>query len=273
MKTFLFPLLLLPFGNPCFAAVLFDLNDVALDGTAGENTYITRNSATTGGLTYNSGTPSLTYNLNAANSYSYFVSYFDAQTLSVGDAIELSYSFTPSSTSSFRDTAGAFRVGLYNSKTDQASEDSNDTGLSEYNDDRGYMGVYSPRGTSDTFFQRTGNNNLLWSSSTRTAVTGSPTLDTPGTDAVTGLLRLTLQTPTSLLLESQLNGSTVQSVLDTSGLETTFDALSFFAMSGSNTSNSLTFTEMTVTLIPEPSSLLLVTMAGLIFMIARKRSA
>ncbi|MEX2606085.1 MAG: PEP-CTERM sorting domain-containing protein [Kiritimatiellia bacterium] len=270
MNKISFLLLLLPLGGTCLGAVVFDLNDVVLDGSAGENTYIARNSTSAGGLSYDGGTPSLTYNLNGTNSYSYFVSYFDAQTLAVGDSLELSYAFTPTSTNTFRNVNETFRVGLYDSKGTQVDSDTDGTGLAGYNDDRGYMGLYSPNATpsstTDKFFQRTGSNNLLWSSGTRTVVSGSPTLESPGTGSVTGLFRITLQSATELLLESQINGNTFQSVLDTAGLETTFDSLSFFVISGAD-DQSLTFSDMTVTVIPEPSSLILVTVAGLFYLL------
>ncbi|MDA3874420.1 MAG: PEP-CTERM sorting domain-containing protein [Kiritimatiellae bacterium] len=269
MNRILFILLLLPLGGTCLGTVIFDLNDIVLDGNAGENTYITRNSGSVGGLTYDGGSPSLTYNLNASNNYSYFVSYFDSQTLAVGDSLEISYAFTPTGTSSFRNSDGALRVGLYNSNSTRVDSDTDGIGLTGYNDDRGYLGVYAPNTTpvaNDTFYQRTSSNNLLWSSSTRTVVSGAPTLDSPGTGSVTGLFRLTLQSPTSLLLESQINGNTVQSVVDTAGLETTFDSLSFFAMSGGN-GQSLTFSDISITQVPEPSSFFLMSLAGAIYLV------
>ncbi|WFB34976.1 PEP-CTERM sorting domain-containing protein [Kiritimatiellota bacterium B12222] len=262
---------------PLFATVVFDLNDVVLDGGIGENTFITRNSASDGGLVYNGGTPSLTYSLNAANGYSYFSSNFDAQSLSnVGDGIEVSYSFTPTGAGTFKNQENAFRVGFYDSKGTLVTSDSTSSGQSAFNDDKGYMALYSPRMAtqpSDEFYQRTGSNNNLWTSSTRTAVSGSPDLTSPSTGAVTGLFRVELISPTSIQLTSQINGSASQSIVDLSGLETSFDMVSFFAMSGGG-SQSLTFDEMTVTVIPEPSSLVLIMGAAGLFLISgvRRRS-
>src|SRR5690606_14676930 len=84
MKSLLLSSALL-LGSLSFADTLFDLGDVALDGSPGENTYIARND-TSGVLSYDAGTPALTHTLTGSSSYSYFVSYFDAHTLSnVGD--------------------------------------------------------------------------------------------------------------------------------------------------------------------------------------------
>ncbi len=262
---------------PLFAAVVFDLNDVVLDGNSGENTYITKNGA--GSLVYDGGgTPSLTYTLTTSGSYSYFSSYFDSQTLStVGEGIEISYSFTPNSTSTFKTQVNAFRVGFYNSNGSPVSDDSNENYQVEFNNDTGYMALYSPNATpsGDYFYQRTGTNNILWSSSSRTAVSGSPLLDSPGTGlSVTGLLRVELISSTSIRLTSQINGnssqSVVHSVVDSDDLDTSFDMLSFFAMPNGN-GQSLTFDEMTVTTIPEPSSIVLMMGAAGLFLISGVR--
>jgi hypothetical protein len=258
-----------------FSAVLYDLNDTVLAGDTGANTFFVANSAgSPAGLSYSGSGPTLTDTLSGSGSYTYFVAYTDSATLTnIGDSITLSYSLTPSSATAFNSGGGAFRVGLFNSNGTKLTANVAGDGASELNNDTGYSAYYQPgsSATGNTFRQRTGTNNNLWQSGANPAVSGSPDLASPGTGTITGTFTLTL-VATGVQITSVLNGGAAQSVIDTSGLVTTFDSFSIFANSGS-ANPTLTFSDLTVTFtpIPEPSSLVLLGASGAALLGIRRR--
>lgn len=275
MKRILFALLPFIAWIPAQSAVLYDLDDTVLDGGAGENTFIVTNSGTgTTGLVLNSGPTTLIETIGSPGSFTYIVGYFGSASLvAIGDSITLSYTITPSSAGAFNAADSAFRVGLFNSNGTQLTGNSNTGGSAALNNDTGYGGRYRPNGipgSGNTVVQRSTGNDVLWASGNLTTVTGSPTLVSPGTATFNGSLTLTLVT-TGVQITSVVNGGAAQMVIDTSGLITSFDSFSVFAQPGSS-SPTLTFSELTVSTVPEPSAVLLLGMAGLGLILGRKRS-
>lgn len=254
------------------AATLYDLNDTVLSGGTGANTFFVSNSTTGTGLSYNEAAPSLTW--TTASSYTYMVGYFDSTTLmNVNDSITLSYTITPSSGTAFPSgTDSNFRLGLYNSGTNtKISTNLSGTGSTTFNSYTGYQAYYRANGTpttSDTLQQRAGGtNNILTSNGT--TIAGSPTLATPGTGVITGSFTLTLTAVGQLTVTSVLNGASAQTVTDISGIDTKFDTFGIFAY-GTGSNPTLTFSNLTVSTVPEPSVVLL-GIGGVMLLALRKR--
>lgn len=250
--------------------VLYDLSETKLSGTTGANTFSV---GTTGGLSYNSGASSLTWNLATTTpNYNYFVAYFDSTTLSVGQSIKLAYTFTPSTSSFFSNTDSAFRLGILNSGGSELSSNiTNGVGSSTLNGYRGYLGLYPGRsgaGTSNSaLYARNKNGDNIWDSATRVKITDSPS-PTPnvGTSPVTGSFEISLISESTLRITSIINGGTAQYVDVSSSPYTTFDSISFMGFPSSSSSPSVTFTDLTVSLIPEPSSIALAAGASLLML-------
>ncbi len=260
------------------ASALYDLDDTVLAGGSGANTFFVSNGQTAG-LTYDSGTPSLLWNQGTSGQFTYFVGYFNSQTLaSIGDSISLTYTITPAGAAAFQSVDQAFRVGFFNSGGTQLTNNTTANGDAAFNTDTGYMATYRPNGTpvgaANTISQRTGSNNVLITTSVFTQVPGAPTLQSPGTGQITGSLTFTLQTATTLSIVSKINAGSDQIVTDTSGLVTSFDMFSFFALSGDSTAGSdLNFTDLTVTYnsVPEPQAGVLLGGAALVLCAARRK--
>lgn len=270
------------------ATTLYNLSGLVLDGSGGENTYVSA-TGTGSGLNYNAGTPSLTWTLSNSNSnYSQLIGKFAATSLAnVGDSITLSYSFTASVSTAFNNTDGAFRVGLFNSNGSVVTGNTAGTD-GNVNSDLGYAAFYRPNtGTnaaSNTFGQRTGTSAVLMSTSaiittTTPFGTTAPTLSsfgiTTGNLTGTGSFTLTLLTGGSVRLTSVVNSGGGQTRDDTvSAFVTTFDEFGFFATSGSTANPALTFTDLSVVYaaVPEPSTYaLFVGAGGLAFVAWRRR--
>jgi len=263
--------------TPAQGVVLYDLSTVVLDGGAGENTYLISNGmAPPAGLAYNSATPSLTYTGGTNSNYTYMVGYFTSSNLvNEGDSITLSYSLTPSSNIAFTGSNEQnFRVGLYNSGGSKITSNPAGTGDAAFNTSTGYMATYRPRGTvgaANSIYQRTSSNVILVGTGAHTLVDGAPTLVSPGTGNISGSLTLT-RVSTGVQIESVINGGAAQSVIDTSGLVTTFDTFSIFGISG-DTNPTFTFSTLSITTasVPEPSRYLLLTGAFCALVCRRKR--
>jgi hypothetical protein len=259
-----------------FSAVLYDLNDTVLAGDTGANTFFVANGQLSpAGLSYSGLGPTLTDTLAAGTTYTYFVANTDSATLTnLGDTITLSFELTPSSASAFNNNSGTFRVGLFNSNGTQLSSNVSGNGDTALNNDTGYVATYNPRasGTGNVFRQRSSGNDNLWDSGRYTTVSGSPDLNSPGTGTISGTFTLTL-VETGVEITSIINGGAPQSVIDTSGLVTTFDSFSIFAIAGA-TNPTLTFSTLSVTFtpIPEPSSAVLLGVSGAALLGFRRRA-
>lgn len=262
-------------ATSCHAAVLYNLPNTVLDGGTSPNTFFVANSQIApAGLTYSAGGPTLSYREGTANNFTYFVGNFGAFSLDdVGDSITLSYTFSPSTASAFRDAAGTFRVGLFNSNGSQISANASGAGVAALNNDSGYVATYNPRSSSttgNTLRQRSGGNDNLWVSSQFTTISSSPELTSPGTGNLTGTFTLSL-VASGIEITSVVNGASAQSVIDTSGLVTSFDSFSIFALSGA-ANPTLTFSDLTVSAIPEPSIAILLAGAAMVFVCFRRRA-
>jgi len=265
------------------AVTLYSLSSTVLDGNSGENTYISANGSGSG-LSYNSGTPSLTMTLPGSGSYGHIVGNFSSTSLaSIGDSITLSYSFTVSSATVVNSSDTTLRVGLFNSNGSAVTGNSAGTDPN-FSTDLGYMAAYrgltGTNGSTNTFYQRINSNSGLFSTaafSNSSATFGgntSPTLTsfgiTSGTLSGSGSLTLSLISG-GLRLSSVVNGGAAQTLDDLSGQVTTFNEFGFFGLSGT-TNPTITFTGLSVnySAVPEPSAFALLS-GGLLALFCLRR--
>ena len=261
------------------AEVLFDLSTVKLSGTTGANTFTFQSKAADSiGLV--SGSNSLVWTGASSNSYSYIVSHFDSQTLAVGQTLQLDYSFTISNANFFRnDVTMPLRLGLFNSAgnlitaSSTASYSPNATQYKGYG--AGYNVVDNPPtgGNPDTFYVRSGSNNsnllaLATNGNGYKSMPAAPNLDTANGTSINGSFALTM-TDDGLLISSIVNGRTAQTYLIETGYYSTFDTFSILAASGGNPST-LTFSNLTLSLIPEPSTFALLGIGALVVIGCRR---
>jgi hypothetical protein len=209
--------------------------------------------------------------LSNGNSNGYVVAYFTATTLDIGDSITLSFDF------SYADAAASagnqLRFGLFNSGGSQVSADGA-TSDSAFNDDAGYGSFYSLQTTEGSggysIRGRTGGNDTLWSASTGGLDTllVSDDSDISAVDTTySASFTITSTASGELTISSTINGQTIE-YTDTAASTTTFDMISIYA-GGAN--GALTLSNMSVTLIPEPSTFALLTSLGVFgFSIVRR---
>lgn len=237
------------------ATTLYSLDTTVLDGNTGENTYYVAQTGSTASLSLDP-TPSLTYTMaSTAGSLTYMVGYFNSTTLTnVGDKISFSLSYT--ATSALKASDEAFRVGLYNSGGSYMTSNNTSSGSSATNGYTGYAATFRPSGTpgtGNTFKERTGTGNNLFTSSTYTNL-GTDTFAPIGTGAVSMTFSAEL-TAGGLLLTTSYGGN-VYSFLDTTPSTTTFDTFAIYGVDASS-SASLIFSNLTVDSVPEPGQMAL----------------
>lgn len=256
--------LLLAIAPASQAGVVYRLNDTVLAGGTGANTFMVQNSQVGSGLSYvGGGSPSLTYTEGAATQFTYFLGYFSAKTLTnLNDSITLSYTLTaPAGAFRTQTDSAAFRFGLLNSGGSQISANIATSGTATFNNYTGYGAFYDPNAatgpSNDGFKQRTASNSTLMSVSGFTAISGAPnTVWTGSTTSITGSYTLT-RVATGLQITSVINGGTPQTVTDTSGINYTFDTFSFGTVSGTANNPALVFSDLTISVVPEPSAVAL----------------
>lgn len=255
---------------PLSATVVYDLGSAVLDGGAGANTFAR-------------GATSLAFsgdNLNfqlGANSY--LVGYFDAVTLgNVGDKLSLSFTYT-APVDAFATADQAFRVGLFDSKGTQITQNGG-TSNNAFNDERGAGVMLRARagtlGSSNAFYERKadGSGTTLWSTALYTAIPGTPTLGqvvTGGTTITYGIERLAEGALLYTVSYTGPSGSVSESIISAAPATYTFDTLSIFANPVSATTPTLSFSDITVTSIPEPASAAALIGLGALGLVASRR--
>ncbi len=184
------------------------------------------------------------------------ISYFTPATLSIGQT--LTFSFQVSTSNASVQQGNSLRFGIFNSggTTSRISTDltvSNDTA---FNNDVGYAGFHSFQGPNIEELRRrnSGSSNTFWTNSAYSALaTGSASTGNNSNDTFyTASIVLDYTAADSMTVSSSF-GSVTRTNTVTSPI-TTFDAVSVFA-DGNN--GALTIDNVLVTVVPEPSSILL----------------
>ncbi|MDR1190473.1 MAG: PEP-CTERM sorting domain-containing protein [Verrucomicrobiales bacterium] len=261
--------------------LLFDLGDVKLSGEAGANTFYAGGGAY-GTLASSDGDLQFSWTATA-NQSTYFLSYFEKQTLTVGQSLKLDYTVTPSSAAIFSSSGNGFRFGLYDSKdntkltADLAAPNLNDDSLKKY---QGYIAQLSAQtgNGNGAYVRKNTEVGNPFTSANNFSGTTSPTLKGPATAGVewNGSLMFT-RTADGLLLENYIGGVLAQSgefLIPTTAAYFTdsFDTLAFFVYTGNGATPSLTFSNLSITLIPEPSvTFLLATGGGILLALMAAR--
>lgn len=198
----------------------------------------------------------MTFNM-ATNSY--MVGYFDAVTLDqVGKKIELSITYT-SPANAFAGVHQALRVGFFDSDGSRVSGNGATTNAAFYEYKGGaatFRVTNTGFSTDNSMYVRTGENNNLWSSGAYTKIDDAATLapvNTTGTSMLFSIERL----PDDQLRYSVSYGANSYTIVETTPETFTFDTFSVFGNPGTE-GGSLEFSELSISVIPEPSTFALI---------------
>ncbi len=269
--------------QPGFAATTV-VSDSFADGE--RSTQNLPNSATWYQLGSATGTVSATtgYTISPSTAGNAFitVSYFTPTTLTIGSSITLTFSVTDTITPGAASARQGLRFGLFNSNgvtpgSNYLTGDTTTLTNSAFTHYTGYAGFYSLQSALDpsgiAISQRDGVSPVLTNSlfggtsySTLGSLSGSAATSTGTTYAVSLTLQYVSATEMDITLIA--NGNTVTRT--TSSIISTFDSIGLFS-SGSN--GDITFDNITVTVVPEPSTvaLLILSLVGAIVLCREKR--
>jgi hypothetical protein len=220
---------------------------------------------------------------------------FAAQTLSVGDTLTATFSFTTPTTINTTPAGGAqFKIGLFDTTGHNFAQDVTASTSTEWNNLNGYMmdfdvGPLSSGSANITFRQRTDMtaNTLLSSTApyTQVGTAGGSSYSFVANTTYTGVFSLTRTGADSLDLSGSLyQGASLLStwtVSDASGIISTIGALGFHvnaSMFGSSSTvgaadNGIDFSNIKIELIPvpEPSSFALLALGAGGWLLRRRR--
>lgn len=257
MKHF-FPLLLLTLTMGSLrAAVIFDIGDVVRPGgSETANTVIFGTGLS--GTNYPASMDVTEDSVEFSVKNGFFVVYFTPKTLAVGETIQLSYNITFTNADS---AANAFRVGLFNSAggTVFTSDQSATTSSGLYS----YQGYFETQRVTLTNAGSAYQRSSTTSQSSLFSVTNAQNIGSPTSLGATNgvsydaMISLTRTGASSMRLDSQFGNQELQSFEDTDTIANTFNA---FAFQIGNTSTdpviptTMTFTELTVSVVPEPTA-------------------
>lgn len=237
-------------------------------------------------LAVNSGTMSST-TLSPAGSFaiSYLTPSGSPLTLTTGQTLTYTVDFTITGAAA---SATGLRFGLFNSGGSRISADNAGLNNATYANYTGYASVFGTNniaGNSLTsaLWDRTGSNNAVISSSGAFTANASASTNTSSTPPLTSgtpytmTLTLTYDSPTSMTVTSLLTGSTLpvggitRTFVDTTPV-TSFDTVVLY--STSSMSAALNFTNVNVSVVPEPApASLLLGAVGLLFIRKSRRLA
>ncbi|MDR1190472.1 MAG: PEP-CTERM sorting domain-containing protein [Verrucomicrobiales bacterium] len=268
---------LLMTGTARAEVLLFNLADVKLSDETEANTFILKYNNTSASLTADGST--LAWDGQTSNGkYTGILSYFDSVTLAVGETLKLDYTFTTNDPSYFNTSASNFRVYLLNSNGGRITDDiSTAVGDNIFNTNgyRGYVEGYNPRltvnnpGSIQTKYKAGANvfSTDFW------GTVNSPTFINPNSQSITGSFAVE-RTAEGLVLTSIVNGTTISvdvlngyNIGGNNAFFDTFDTFGFFSLYGGTAGQSLlTFNNLSVILIPEPSVTFLLATGGAILL-------
>lgn len=221
---------------------------------------------------------------NGLTTLSYFTAAGSPVNLAAGESLKLTFSF---SLGSVVDSVGNFRVGLFNSGTRLTADSFGNANAAFTGAYAGYLGVVNTGATANNMFRlyERGTSTSLISGSIGTsnyALTGSgggafktfvanttytAELILSRTDATTMSLK---QSYTGIFSGDTVNSTATATVVDTSGITTSFDTLALYY----NNTSSLTFDNVAIeySAIPEPATFAALAGAAILgFVVVRRR--
>ena len=250
------------------AALLYDLNTAVVTG-GGQNTFAaaTGSAGGAGGSFTGSLPTNLVFTDGGTNTFDYFIGKFSTSTLTtVGDTLSLNFTATGANFSTL--TGQSIRFGLFNVGTATTGAGST------FNAATGYRADYGPANNPGPGAIRERNNTAdnLFSSGVSPNLTSNSvpfTFNPNGT--YSGSLTLELLAGSQVKITSQIGGTTAVSVTDTTAAFTNFNSFGFF-LTDNGSPASLSFTNLTVTSVPEPGTVALLGLAGMAFLLRRRKS-
>ncbi|AHF91304.1 anchor protein [Opitutaceae bacterium TAV5] len=207
--------------------------------------------------------------VTTANTLDYFVGKFNSRSLTtVGDTLSLS--FTATITNLRTDIGQTLRFGLFNT-----------TGTTNgFGNATGYRADYGASNSGNGIRERTGTNDVLWSTGTVSPLVGDQDSSnftfTPANGvAYTGSFTIELLSGNRVAVTSQIGSVTATSIIDDATPFTTFNAFSFLIINGTERSD-INFSNLSVdftagSTIPEPSTWTLLAGASVVVLAAMLR--
>ncbi|MDR1283906.1 MAG: cell wall anchor protein [Opitutaceae bacterium] len=184
--------------------------------------------------------------VTTANTLDYFVGKFNSRSLAtVGDTLSLS--FTATITNLRTDIGQTLRFGLFNT-----------TGTTNgFGNATGYRADYGVSNSGNGIRERTGTNDVLWSTGTVSPLVGvqdsSNFTFTPANGAAyTGSFTIELLSGNRVAVTSQIGSITATSIIDGATPFTTFNAFSFLIINGTERSD-INFSNLSVDFTAAPT--------------------
>lgn len=208
--------------------------------------------------------PGVQWNTHAGG----FLTYFDATTLDVGEVITLSFGVN---SKSVNNANSGFRFGLLNSRNSQISEDVAEASGTVFNGYTGYA-AFQSIGSSEQnqyLYQRVNENDTLWTvAAFERGATEAIAYDVPANEFVEMSLSVFRKDATTAIITSTINGLSMtweqsdvaEFAFDTIGMNLT-----------SQTNGERVFSYFSVEVVPEPGSMMLLGLGGLLLTRRRTR--
>lgn len=271
-------LFLLSLVHSAAANTIFSLSDVIRPGGAGTaNTLLLGTGlAVTPSLTFQSTPLTLNFSGNGAT----MIIHFDPTELSnIGDKVTLSYTGV---FSGFDGLARGLRIGLMSHGTGTIlTSDQSSVSVNGYKGYNGYVATFrsSAINSSSEVFRRDPTQTNPVSGSGGATTIGTPTQGfniTNGT-SYSGSFSLEKTGANELTITTQFGAQIAQSFIDTNSITTPIDTFAFAIAGNAGNTQSVVFTQLSVTVIPEPGTgtLVLTSLGGLVMLqiTRRKRSS
>ena len=270
------------------AEVLFDLSTVKLSGTTGANTFVLTDNGANLSIMTGANEGNLRWNTNTKQDYSLLVIHFDKQTLTAGQSLQLDYTIGASNANNFQTGNQTMRIGMFDAKgslvTSNTVKQPNDL-TSTW---RGYAATYSPRSSDAssensfyTRYQDKANPLMATTSFTSTGTrnvygweyadpTKNVMLNYPGTgqggNLIIGSFIITMGEDNVVTLSSIIGTNVLQSytISDGGTNYASFDTLVFQFSTTALANEYFRFSNLTLSLIPEPSTFALLGVGALL---------